>query len=172
MRKFIAAALMLILLLSITACSGGLSQNGAGPEKTGQGEALVAFYQDMLDDLWNRDKGLNSDIDVLAFDLSQVTNLSEDEKDDLVEAVSKSYGAEGIRGTFDELSEQGYIDKENLRFETGILITIEITDVTGDSFTFDAKKWRSGTGAYFFDDCKAVKTEDGWSYTIGSEAIS
>lgn len=172
MKKFFISGLILLLLISIAACAGAPEQNGPASESPGQGEALVGFYQTILDDLWKVDEGLNSDINVLAFDLSQVSNLTEAEKDELVKMVSKSHGVEGIRGTFDELSEQGYIDKENLYFETGMLITIEATDVTEDSFTFDVTKWRSGDGAYFFIDCKAVKTGNGWSYTVGSEAIS
>ena len=40
--------------------------------------------------------------------------------------------------------------------------------------TFDAEKWRSGLGAYFFFDCTSVQTAGGhWDgYTIGGEAIS
>ena len=40
--------------------------------------------------------------------------------------------------------------------------------------TFDAQKWRSSLGAYFFCDCTAVQSALGeWSeYQIGSEAIS
>lgn len=172
MRKFFIFVFILLLLISIAACAGAPEQNGPAPESPGQGEALVGFYQTILDDLWNVDEGLNSGINVLALDLAQVSNLTEAEKDELVNMVSQSHGVEGIRGTFDELSEQGYIDKENLYFETGMLITIETTDVTEDSFTFDVTKWRSGTGAYFFIDCKAVKNGNGWSYTVGSEAIS
>jgi hypothetical protein len=37
---------------------------------------------------------------------------------------------------------------------------------------FNAEKWRSGNGAYFFNDCKAKKVNDVWEYKIGSEAIS
>jgi len=172
MRKLFIFVFILLLLMSAVACSGVPEQNGPASESLGQGEELVGFYQTILDDLWKVDEGLNSEINVLAFDLSQVSNLTEAEKDELVNLVSKSHGVEGIRGTFDELSEQGYIDKENLYFETGLLITIETTDVTEDRFTFDVTKWRSGDGAYFFIDCKAVKTGNGWSYTVGSEAIS
>ena len=44
----------------------------------------------------------------------------------------------------------------------------------GNIVRFDARKWRSGLGAYFFSDCTAVQSADGhWSdYTVGSEAIS
>lgn len=139
---------------------------------TGQGDDLVGFYQTVLNDLWNVDKGLNSDINIIAFDLSKVTNLNEAEKSALVYAVSGSYGLQGIKGTFDELREQGYIGKDKLYFENGILFKLELTDVTEDSFTFKAEKWRSGDGAYYFLDCKAVKSDAGWSYTIGHEAIS
>ena len=39
---------------------------------------------------------------------------------------------------------------------------------------FDAEKWRSGLGAYFFCDCTSFQTAAGhWDgYSVGSEAIS
>jgi hypothetical protein len=139
---------------------------------TGQGDDLVGFYQGVLDQLWDTDEGLNSDIDVLAFDLSGVTNLTDAEKAALVYIVSNSHGLQGVTGTFDELSRQGYIDKEKLFFQSGLLFEFKLTDVTGNSFTFDATKWRSGDGADMILDCKAVKNEAGWSYTVGTSAIS
>lgn len=137
-----------------------------------QSDDLVGFYKSILADLWRVDEGLNSDISVLAFDLSKVTNLTDSEKSALVYVVSGEYGVEGISGTFDELAEQGYIDKENLYFETGLLFEFELNEVTDDSFVFDVTKWRSGLGAYIFIDCKAVKEDNVWSYSVGSEAIS
>jgi hypothetical protein len=139
---------------------------------TEQGDDLVGFYQAILGDLWEEDKGLNPESGVLAFDLTQVANLSEGEKSALVYIVSGEHGLSGITGTFDELSEQGYINKEKLYFEDGMLIEFELTDVTEESFMFDVRKWRSGTGAYIFNDCKAVKNGDDWSYKVGSFAIS
>ncbi len=139
---------------------------------TGQGDDLVGFYQTVLKDLWNVDKGLNSDISILAFDLSKVTNLDDAEKSALAYVMGGSYGLQGIKGTFDELNEQGYIDKDKLYFKNGILFKVEVSDVTDDGFTFKAEKWRSGDGAYYFLDCKAVRNDSGWSYTIGSQAIS
>lgn len=139
---------------------------------TGQEDDLTGFYQTILNDLWNVDAGLNSGISILAFDLSQVTNLSDAEKSALVYMVSSGHNLQGVTGTFDELSEQGYINKEYLYFENGMLFELTLSDVTEESFTFDASKWRSGTGAYFFSSCKAVKDGGVWSYTVGSEAIS
>ena len=137
-----------------------------------QGDDLVGFYRSILNDLWNKDIGLNPDIGILAFDLTQIVNLSEAEKSALIYTMSEDYGLTGIAGTFGELSKQGYINKEKLYFENGMLIRFELTDMAEDSFTFDVTKWRSGTGAYIFHDCKAEKTDGTWSYTVGSEMIS
>lgn len=137
-----------------------------------QDDDLVGFYQSVLNDLWKKDKGLNPETGMLAFDMSQIKNMNEGEKSALVYTMSEAFGLTGMTGTFDELSEQGYINREQLYFENGILIRFELSDVTEDSFTFDVSKWRSGTGAYFFQDCKAVNSGGVWSYTVGSEAIS
>lgn len=137
-----------------------------------EGNDLVGFYENVIDELWDRDPGLNSNADVMAFDLSKAANLTEGEKSALIYIAAGARGLQGIAGTFDELSEQGYIDKENLSFKTGLLFTLTVSDAADESFTFSLKKWRSGTGAYGFDDCKAKKTDSGWHYTIGGEWIS
>ena len=66
-------------------------------------------------------------------------------------------------------------------WEDGCLFTITEQE-TGDNelngarntVTFDAQKWRSALGAYFFADCTAEQALDGhWGdYTVGGEAIS
>lgn len=139
---------------------------------TSQGDDLVGFYQTVFDDLWNVDQGLNSDIETMAFDLSKVSNLSDSEKSALIYIVSGSHGLFGISGTFDELAEQGYINKDQLYFEKGVLFQLEITDMKKDGFVFNASKWRSGDGAYFYQDCSAFENSGTWEYTVGSEAIS
>ena len=70
---------------------------------------------------------------------------------------------------------------ERLVWEDGCLFTITEQE-TGDNelngarntVTFDAHKWRSALGAYFFCDCTASQDIDGrWGdYTVGSQAIS
>ncbi len=133
---------------------------------------LVGLYESVLTNLWETDEGLNTDIDIIAFDLTKVSNLTDTEKSALTYVMGNKYKLETITGTFDELSEQGYIDKDNLYFENGILFSINILEKSSKSFKFDVKKWRSGLGAYFFNDCIAKKTNKGWVYEIGGEAIS
>ena len=137
-----------------------------------QKEDLVGLYEKVFDKLWETDKGLNTDIDILAFDLSKTTNLSGSEKSALAFVLGNKYSLETVSGTFEELRASGYIDKENLYFENGILFSFEVTKESNNSFKFNAQKWRSGNGAYFFQDCTAKKTNNGWDFKIGSEAIS
>ncbi|MDW7659891.1 MAG: hypothetical protein SCL54_00555 [Bacillota bacterium] len=137
-----------------------------------QQDNMVGFYRMVIDDLWQTDEGLNSDIEYIALDLSQITNLSESEKQALLYLTSGQYELTGLSATYEELVEQGYIDGENLYFEDGLLFTFDIKSTSDKSMKFDVTKWRSGLGAYFFMDCEAKKTKDGWTYEVGSEAIS
>jgi len=133
---------------------------------------MVGFYEKVFDKLWETDKGLNSDIEILAFDLSKTTNLSDSEKSALIYVLGNKYRLETVSGTFEKLRNDGYIDKEMLVFKNGILFSFEVTKQSENSFMFNAEKWRSGDGAYFLKDCTAKKTNDVWDYEIGSEAIS
>ncbi len=137
-----------------------------------EGDDLAGFYMSVINDLYETDPGLNDGIEHMAFDFSGISNLTEAEKTALVYRLGSFYEMEAIRGTFDELREQGYIDKEKLSFETGILFIIELSSTEADQFTFNIRKWRSGDGVYYFNDCTAIKTNGNWTYTIGSHMIS
>ena len=159
---------------------------------------LCGLYLTVLEDLWNTDNGLNSDITELGVDLSQ-TRLSQSEQAAVAWAFGQYTGLSPIQGTFEELAEQGYLTSEPLgdnpdgpqfwQWEDGCLFSIREQEdpvvfslpamETGtastqyDGVRFDAEKWRSGLGAYIFSDCTAVSVDGFWnSYTIGSEAIS
>lgn len=133
---------------------------------------LPLFFQ-VMDDLYHTDEGLNSDISYVAVDTSNLTMLSEWEKEGLVYALGTKYALTGLQGTFDELVDQGYIDGDALYFEEGILFRFDIKATTAKTVKFDIEKWRGGLGAYFFIDCEAEQDQDGvWQYKIGSEAIS
>ena len=137
-----------------------------------EGENLVGLYAKVIDDLWETDKGLNSGVAIMALDLTLTTNLSESEKEALAYIMGNTYELQGMLSTYDALVEQDYIDPDNLNFEKGLLFKLEVKDVKDNQFTFDASKWRGGNGAYFFMDCIAKKSGEGWTYKVGSEAIS
>lgn len=128
------------------------------------------LYLRVLDDLWAADPGLNGDVADLGVDLSGVTDLTEAEKAAVAYAFGMAHGPIfPLRGTFDELSDQGYIDRARLVWEDGLLFTLSGSAGGG----FDAQKWRSGDGAISFYRCTAVPSADGtWTYEPGSCAIS
>ena len=136
------------------------------------GDDLVGLYLQIIDRLYQTDPGLNSDISLLAFDLSAVENLSPAEQAALLYLAGDAYGVETRQATFDKLADSGLIDRERLVFPDGLLISFSDMEFSSDSFRFAVQKWRSGLGAYFFIDCEAVKKNGVWSFTIGVEAIS
>ena len=146
-----------------------------------------ALYLRVLNDLWDVDGGLNSDITMLSVDLSQ-TSLSESEQAAVAWAFAGAHGiSDPLTLSYEELAAEGYLagtepDSDGIPcWEDGCLFAITEQE-TGDNelngarntVTFDAQKWRSALGAYFFADCTAEQALDGhWGdYTVGSEAIS
>lgn len=152
---------------------------GVTAVKTARGgfDDRCALYRQVLEDLWEVDSGLNGDVTYIGVDLSR-TSLSDSERAAVAWAFAGRHGGELVTGTWEELAEQGYIDRENLYWEDGILFSITEQEMEGTygltPVTFDAEKWRSGLGAYFFCDCTSVQSAGGhWDgYSIGSEAIS
>lgn len=137
-------------------------------------DGLCTLYRKVLNDLWNVDSGLNEDITELGVDLSK-TRLTKAEQAALAYVFAQDHGLFPIMGTWKELAEQGYIDEENLYWEKGCLFTIAENASSGnEKVKFQAEKWRSGLGAYFFNDCTSNKRSDGsWKdYKIGSESIA
>ncbi len=145
---------------------------------------LCELYLDVLDDLWEKDKALNSsDITQISVDLSK-TRLTDAEK----AAVALSFGWDKNittvhTMTLDELSSNGYLSSGNgtntpksfTHWEDGCFFAIEEKDSSGEySLEFDAFKFRSSLAAYYFSNCTSQMNKNGsWSdYKIGSEMIS
>nr|WP_325180907.1 hypothetical protein [uncultured Oscillibacter sp.] len=165
-----------------------------GSEKNPAGTCydLCGLYLQVLDDLWEKDKGLNENISLAGLDLSNAPGeLTESEKAALAWRFGEMHGVEVVQGTFQELKEQGYLTSEPLgdgapegaafvHWEDGCLFSITPSeDHEGESYSlptlfFNAAKWRSSLGAYGFYDCSAMWPQGGtWNgYQIGSEMIS
>ena len=161
-------------------------ENSDNEQSTSIREDVCELYLEVLEDLWNVDSGLNSEISQIGIDLSGLSHLTEVEKTTVMSEFSSNHNLPYIVGTWEELCEQGYIDKDNLYWKDGLFFSIKTNEDVewnlpnikdGDSVpeltAFDAQKWRSGLGAYFLCQCTAQKNVDGkWSYSVGQEAIS
>ena len=165
---------------------------------SGQTDDRCGLWLAVLEDLWAVDGGLNGGITQVGVDLSQVPDLTPAERGAVAWAFGTAHGVSAVTGTLEELWEQGYFTPMTqpeegypdslalYEWEDGVHFAIDVDEEAVWSLpslgegeqppvlvAFDAQKWRSGLGAYFFGDCVAQRGEDGsWSYTVGSEAIA
>ena len=186
MKKGLAIACVvgLFSFVSLTGCSLMSSEAEKGGMvkgiETAQNEEeilLADFYFGVLCDLYEKDSGLNDGVEMIALDLTALTNLGEAGKAELISLAEEKFEAEIIEKTYEELVDEGYILNPNEfpEFENGLALSFSnVADEgnNGKSFSFSVQKWRTALGAYGFSDCKAVKKDDGWTYTIGTEFIS
>ena len=154
----------------------------------------AAIYLQVLEDLWDKDSGLNDGVEIIGVDLSQ-TSLTPAEQSAVAWVFAGNRGTDLVEGSLEELIAQGYITAVPLsstgsgvdlndpkyywyHWENGCHFSItEPPEEIADAYTlslFDAQKWRSSMGAYFFSNCWLIPAETGgWSgYDIGAEAIS
>jgi len=134
--------------------------------------AVTLLYFEIIKEVYSEDSGLNGGISIISLDLSEVKNLSVEEKEDLRYLVSCEYSFDTYTYTYNELVDLGLIDDKNLDFEKGILFEITDEAIAANTFPFQISKYRSGLGAIFYSDCTAQKTGDTWEYSLGGLYIS
>ena len=156
------------------------------------------LWLQVLEDLWTVDDGLNGGITQVGVDLSQVPGLTDGERSAIAWAFAAAHNVSSVTGTLEELWEEGYFTpttepaegyEDSLAlycWEDGVHFSIDVDEEAvwnlpslgpgeepPELVAFDAQKWRSGLGAYFFGDCVGQRGEDGaWTYTVGAELIA
>ena len=138
---------------------------------------LCGLYLQVLEDLWTEDSGLNGDIAYISVDLSDAPGgLTEGEKAAVTWVFSGRHNAQGLGLGFEELKAQGYIKTDELYWEDGLLFSIKAAGArnSASKITFDARKWRSGDGALWFNGCTAARGSGlQWDpYKPGSFSVS
>ena len=122
---------------------------------------LCGLYLSVLENLWNNDEALNAEIAYISVDLSAAPGgLSEGERTALAWLFAGRHNAQALTMSFEELKENGYVNETELYWKDGVLLSLKATDNEKQSekkITFDAEKWRSGTGAIFFNGCTAKR---------------
>lgn len=153
---------------------------------------LCGLYLQVMEDLWAKDEALNGNLSTIGLDLSNAPgDLNPAEKAAVAWRFGELHGLPVVTGTWEELVDQGYItgtplgdgasaDAKFHQWKDGVLLAISANPShEGEAYTlpilfFDALKWRSSTGSYFFYDCSALWPEQGtWTgYQVGDEMIS
>lgn len=141
-------------------------------ELIGHNYVIDGFFA-LIDDIYNEDTGLNSNITMIAIDTSNLDMLSKAETEILLAMVRNEYNLEVIQGTYEELAEQGLIDKDNLYFKDGVLIEFSNVEINNSrkKITCSIQKWRSGLGAIGWD-AKAKLDGDIWNVSRDKMWIS
>lgn len=139
---------------------------------TGEFLSLVPFYLDRLDELYQEDEALNSGIEKIALDLSELENISEWEKEALRYLAECRWGKETFFSSFQELCDQGEIDRDRLYYEKGIILSLSAPGEAQDDFALSGGKWRSGLGAIGYHDAKVQWKEGEWTFQAGNWFIS
>ena len=159
---------------------------------------VCGLYLQVLEDLWNADPGLNSEIQYISVDLTDAPgNLTDGEKAAIAWIFGGKHGVQALTLNSEELKEQGYFTEivytgtglpmssddnrpKAYLWEDGVLFSI-IDNMGQDAVSyslpvikFNAWKWRTPLGAYWFSNCSAVWPQMGtWSsYNIEYEMIS
>ena len=159
---------------------------------------VCGLYLQVLEDLWNADPGLNSEIQYISVDLTDAPgNLTNGEKAAIAWIFGGKHGVQALTLNSEELKEQGYFTEivytgtglpmssddnrpKAYLWEDGVLFTI-IDNMGQDAVSyslpvikFNAWKWRTPLGAYWFSNCSAVWPQMGtWgTYNIEYEMIS
>ena len=177
---------------------GGYYQPTALAATTEDLDDRCGLWLQVLEDLWAVDSGLNEGVAQVGVDLSGVPGLTESERAGIAWRFGEIHGVPVVEGTLEELWQEGYFTpmtepaegyEDSLAlysWEDGVHFSIDVDEEAvwslpsvgeGEELpvllAFDAQKWRSGLGAYFFSDCVAQRGADGtWTYTVGAEAIS
>ena len=135
-----------------------------------EGEDLCGLYLQVLNDLWADALGGESGVETIGVDASALEGLSEGETDAMAYAFGMAHQTGlPLRGTFDELTEQGYIEPSGDgpgRWPGGALFRLEGSADTG----FQVCCW---TGTEVIWRCSAAQDAAGnWSYRTDSAALT
>ncbi len=136
---------------------------------------LPGLYIKALEDLWNKDKGLNDNIELISVDIAMAGDLTAGEKAAIAWIFGDMHEVEAVNYSREKLEKDGYI--KNGAWEDGVLFEIKPekdVQVKDGEICFDIQKWRSGTGAFYLENCiaKVPMIGEKPEYKVGSEAIS
>ena len=145
---------------------GGPGEPGNLPGGANHGD-LVGFFFQVVADIISTDIFLDTSIEILAFDMIELSFLSEADKSSLLGMIHDMFGFETIQAAIDELLAQGLLRTGNILFQRGLLFTfINIDSISDDEFVFSVSLWRGAHSTNLIVDYAAERASDGtWGYT-------
>ena len=148
-----------------------------------QGTSILPMLEEIFYELWERDRLLNEDLDIIAMDFDKISILSDIEKEAFRKILDNymysNHNIRVIESNFEKLKAENMLkpfgDIENsYQFENGLLFsfdTQEDTLIPITSLSMTVSKWRSPLGAYGFVINSKLENNE-WTYEIENEFIS
>lgn len=148
-----------------------------------QGPSILPMLEEIFCELWERDEGLNDNIDLIAVDLDKINVLSDIEKEAFIKILDNyictNHDISVIASNFEKLKAENMLApygdlKDAYHFENGLLFsfdTQEDTLIPITSLSMTVSKWRSPLGAYGFVINSKLENNE-WTYEIENEFIS
>ena len=148
-----------------------------------QGTSVLPMLEEIFYELWERDEGLNDNINLIAVDFDKINVLSDIEKEAFIKILDNyictNHDISVIASNFEKLKAENmlapYGDKKDAyHFENGLIFsfdTQEDTLIPITSLSMTVSKWRSPLGAYGFVINSKLENNE-WTYEIENEFIS
>lgn len=127
----------MILALLLSACA-----KGENPE-----EHVAEIYSAALNSIMKEDPGLNNGMEYIAVDITNINDLAEKDKEEILSTIQKEYKVDVMIATFEELKEKGLYNPDTGELY-GVLLKLDKVDFKfNNQVFFEASKYRSGLGA-------------------------
>lgn len=137
------AAIFLVYSILLSACS-----TESDPK-----EHLTEIYGTVFESMMENDKALNSNAEFISIDMNNLSDLTEQNKQDILIYLKDKYKIETMNVSFEELKEKGMYNPETMSLN-GVLLRIEkVVFVNNYEVLFEGSKYRSGLGAF---GCKII----------------
>lgn len=135
--KFKYFSILVILSLLLSACNVGIEPK----------EHLGEIYSIALDSIMEQDEGLSSDMEFIAIDMSNFEEVTDIDKEEILNYFKEKYKIEVMDATFEQLKGKGLYNPETLSLD-GVLLRIEKVEFkSNNNIFFEGSKYRSGKGA-------------------------
>jgi len=150
-KKSILILLTLLAVVLLCACAASIITES--PEQSGENATnttdisvnQASAYFVIFENLYEIDPGLNSEIEYIAFDLTNVKLADTSPLVGLFQEFCDDNNYSLLLDNYEGLNQKGYI--VDLYFPNGIIIVFADNELTEDTLITAAHKWRSGRGA-------------------------
>ncbi|HJD17877.1 MAG TPA: hypothetical protein IAA01_06400 [Candidatus Fournierella excrementavium] len=136
----------------------------------------VGLALQALEDLWSEDTALNENIEQLSVYIDEALVPNAAERAAAAWSFAEQHQLPApLTYDWKELCDEGYVNEEELSWETGCYLELKAKKGSGQGKTlrFDAQKWRGGLAAIFYEGCTAKQDKSGgWTYERGTFAIA